>query len=69
MYHFYYVLAYVCAYAHTSARKNRDNYLFFTDLRLSVMENGLRYYCTAFTIAIKKGRYHGSGRKSVCIVG
>lgn len=69
MYHFCYVLACVCAYAHTSARQKRDNYLFFTDLRQTVLENGLRYYCTAFTISFKKGRYHGSGQNSACIVG
>ena len=69
MYHFCYVLAYVCAYAHTSAKKKRYNYLFFTDLRQTILENGLRYYCTAFTIATKRGRYRESGRNSVCIVG
>lgn len=69
MYHFRYFFVCVCAYARTPPKKIRYNSLFFTDLRLSVLENGLRYYCTAFTIASKRGRYHESGRNSVYIVG
>ena len=68
MYHFCVFLTYVRTWARTSAKKKRFNLLFFTDLRQLPFENGLRYYCTAFTIAIKRVRYQESGQRSVYIL-
>ena len=48
-------------------RKVAEISLYMGVLGVFSLENGLRYYCTAFTIATKRVRFQESGQRSVYI--